>query len=112
MNELKKIRISFGKNQKEMAELFDITQSAWSMYESGQKPLSNRIKYSLVNDYNVNPLYLTGECTEMYNKQKDNTSSSENRETLIVKILEMYNKLEKEDKELITKYINAVNQKN
>lgn len=61
MNErLRELRMEIGKNQYEMAELLNITPSAYSLYERGKRQLNYENMLALADYFDVSLDYLFG----------------------------------------------------
>lgn len=61
---LKEIREYLKLNQKDLADLFGVSQTAYSLYESGKREIPDEYKILLRNKYNINLDWLfTGQNT-------------------------------------------------
>lgn len=96
---LKELRREKGLNQKDLAKLLGVTESAYGYYEQGRREPSNEAQEKLANVFDCSIDYLTGRSDI---KKVD-------LDPLSLKVLEEYNKLPEEDKEYIRGLIDRIN---
>lgn len=96
---LKKLRNEKGLNQKDLAKLLGVSESAYGYYEQGRREPSNEAQEKLANFFDCSIDYLTGHSdTRKVDLDPDSLD-----------FLEEYNKLPTEHKEYIKGLIRIVN---
>lgn len=63
---IKSIRKDLALTQIQFGEALGVTGSAIAMIERGKNDVSSMLRASIINTYNVNPLYLNGESDIMF----------------------------------------------
>ena len=71
---LKEIRIEYQKTQKQIADVLNISQQHYSLYETGKRILNAEQIRTICRYYNISADYLLG-LTDSFNRLK----SSDNR---------------------------------
>lgn len=67
-NRIARIRFELGLNQKEFAEKLNVTQSTISKYEKNERTPDYSFLENLVNEFNVNPMYLFDKSEDIFLK--------------------------------------------
>lgn len=64
-NRLKNLRIQNGLTQKDISKILEISQSLYSIYESGKKTIPISLIYKLALKYNTSIDFIIGDTDEI-----------------------------------------------
>ncbi len=64
-NRLKSLRIQNNLTQKDISKILEISQSLYSIYESGKKPIPISLIYKLAKKYNTSIDFIIGDTNEI-----------------------------------------------